>query len=193
MNALVIPLTSVGHKGRVVDVTTPEPDLALENGAELGLGDVRVCGSLDAIDTEYLFRGHITGAYAGPCDRCLAESAVPFDYEVTWLFEEGEARREVAGAAGGDDVEIDAADDDRMFVFEGNELNLAVPVWEELVLQAPSKHLCKDDCRGLCAHCGADLNRGPCGCKRRNNGDGNKGLSSLADLFPDRRPSSPEE
>ena len=25
-------------------------------------------------------------------------------------------------------------------------------------------HLCAEDCRGLCARCGADLNQGPCGC-----------------------------
>ncbi len=193
MNALVIPLISVGNKGRTVDVTVPGPALAAANEIEFGLGDVRVHGSLEAIDAEYLFRGHITGSYVRPCDRCLAESAVPFDYEVAWLFEAGEARRDSPGEGEADEVEFDAAVDDRMFLFEGNDLNLAEPVWEELVLQAPSKFLCRDGCRGLCAHCGADLNRGPCGCERRNNGDGNKGLSSLADLFPGLRPSSPEE
>ena len=28
-----------------------------------------------------------------------------------------------------------------------------------------SKHVCSEDCKGLCATCGADLNEGPCGCK----------------------------
>jgi uncharacterized protein len=26
------------------------------------------------------------------------------------------------------------------------------------------KPLCREDCRGLCAVCGANLNRGDCGC-----------------------------
>ena len=34
-----------------------------------------------------------------------------------------------------------------------------------LVLAMDSKHVCSEDCKGLCATCGADLNEGPCGCK----------------------------
>ena len=26
------------------------------------------------------------------------------------------------------------------------------------------KHLCSEDCKGLCPTCGKDLNEGPCGC-----------------------------
>jgi uncharacterized protein len=34
------------------------------------------------------------------------------------------------------------------------------------VLELPLAPLCRDDCAGLCAECGADLNAGPCGCRR---------------------------
>lgn len=34
-----------------------------------------------------------------------------------------------------------------------------------LVLDMESTHLCAEDCKGLCARCGADLNQGPCRCK----------------------------
>ena len=27
--------------------------------------------------------------------------------------------------------------------------------------------LCREDCKGLCPHCGKDLNEGPCGCEPR--------------------------
>ena len=27
--------------------------------------------------------------------------------------------------------------------------------------------LCREDCKGLCPKCGANLNRGECGCSRR--------------------------
>jgi uncharacterized protein len=39
-------------------------------------------------------------------------------------------------------------------------------VREELILAYPAKILCRDDCRGLCLKCGADLNDGVCMCKR---------------------------
>ncbi len=37
---------------------------------------------------------------------------------------------------------------------------------EELILNYPQKNLCKEDCKGLCSKCGADLNEGVCKCKR---------------------------
>ena len=36
---------------------------------------------------------------------------------------------------------------------------------EDVVLNLPSKVLCKDDCKGLCPQCGKNLNDGPCDCK----------------------------
>ena len=38
-------------------------------------------------------------------------------------------------------------------------------VYKRQVLAMDSKHVCSEDCKGLCATCGADLNQGPCGCK----------------------------
>lgn len=34
------------------------------------------------------------------------------------------------------------------------------------VLSLDTKNLCTEDCRGLCPRCGADLNSGPCRCRR---------------------------
>lgn len=39
-------------------------------------------------------------------------------------------------------------------------------VRDEIILDHPIRILCKPDCRGLCPSCGANLNQGPCGCKR---------------------------
>ena len=36
---------------------------------------------------------------------------------------------------------------------------------EEIILEHPIRILCRPDCRGLCAFCGANLNEGPCDCK----------------------------
>ena len=37
---------------------------------------------------------------------------------------------------------------------------------EQFVLSIPYAPLCKDDCLGLCAQCGADRNVAPCGCEK---------------------------
>lgn len=40
-------------------------------------------------------------------------------------------------------------------------------VREEIILDHPIRILCREDCRGLCARCGANLNEGPCRCKAK--------------------------
>ncbi|MCD8187633.1 MAG: DUF177 domain-containing protein [Ruminococcus sp.] len=35
-----------------------------------------------------------------------------------------------------------------------------------MLLQLPTKYLCKEDCKGLCMVCGCDLNESECDCLR---------------------------
>jgi uncharacterized protein len=170
-------------------VSLPGDSLRPKGASEYSLGTVSVTGAVSRVDSEYLFEGTISGDYLQPCDRCLAEAKVPFRLEVHWLFEAAEVVRETRGesdAADGQEIEIDSAadDDDHVQFYEGDELDLAAPVWEEINLTAPSKFLCTEECEGLCSKCGANLNQGPCGCDTQSK-TGGLGLSALADLFPD--------
>ena len=36
------------------------------------------------------------------------------------------------------------------------------------LMNVEGKYLCSEDCKGLCQHCGADLNEGDCGCSQEN-------------------------
>ena len=36
----------------------------------------------------------------------------------------------------------------------------------EFILEMDIQTLCSEDCKGLCSRCGADLNLGPCSCKK---------------------------
>ena len=55
--------------------------------------------------------------------------------------------------------------EDEIFLLDGNELDLDELVTTAFVLSMDTKNLCSEDCKGLCAKCGADLNLGPCGCR----------------------------
>jgi uncharacterized protein len=50
---------------------------------------------------------------------------------------------------------------------KGNMLDLRPEVTDAIHLAIPMAPSCSEDCKGLCAQCGADLNRGPCGCTAR--------------------------
>ena len=43
-------------------------------------------------------------------------------------------------------------------------LDVTPDIRQEILLEYPMKPLCKEDCRGLCSRCGANLNEGACGC-----------------------------
>ncbi len=50
-------------------------------------------------------------------------------------------------------------------------IDLTPDIREDIILSFPSNWLCRDDCRGLCAGCGADLNHEPCRCPRQRCAD----------------------
>lgn len=55
-------------------------------------------------------------------------------------------------------------DNDEYIVVEGFSLDLDELVLDDILLYLPSKLLCSEDCKGLCEHCGQNLNRGSCNC-----------------------------
>ena len=50
------------------------------------------------------------------------------------------------------------------------ELNLMDVLREEVWLAWPQRVLCRADCRGLCPHCGTDLNHASCACHENEDG-----------------------
>ena len=45
-------------------------------------------------------------------------------------------------------------------------LSWMTPFGRPILLELPSRILCKEDCRGLCAQCGANLNVNACSCQK---------------------------
>ena len=46
-------------------------------------------------------------------------------------------------------------------------MDITDDIREEILLAVPDRFKCSEDCKGLCPHCGADLNTEPCRCKKR--------------------------
>jgi uncharacterized protein len=56
-------------------------------------------------------------------------------------------------------------DDTEIAFFDGDGLFLADVLAEQVLLAIPMKVICRSDCRGLCPHCGANLNTDECRCE----------------------------
>jgi len=100
---------------------------------------------LEWVSDGLLVTGTIEGAWDGPCRRCLTPVGGTLRADVQELFESRPG-------------------DDDTYRLGHDSVNLEPLAREALVLDLPLAPLCRDDCRGLCPTCGADLNHGPCAC-----------------------------
>ena len=49
---------------------------------------------------------------------------------------------------------------------EADKIDITKDVRDYSLLAIPMKKLCKEDCKGLCAKCGKNLNEGNCNCSK---------------------------
>ncbi len=149
--------------------TVPAPaDLHLELvsvpvGAEVAL-DVR----FEAVTEGVLATGTATAPLAGECARCLdpLTSTVTVNFQELYLYSDGRPRgsREVSDKrekydkrAKYDRHDEDEERDDEERYLDGDLLDLEPAFRDAVVLALPMSPLCRDDCPGLCAECGARL------------------------------------
>jgi uncharacterized protein len=105
----------------------------------------------------YHLAGRVTTTLELACSRCLEPLTVPVDATFDLRYER---RPETSSAA-----EREVHDEDFSTAYYDNEtLDLGQLMLEQFHLAAPMKPLCREACQGLCPHCGANLNRGACGC-----------------------------
>lgn len=84
------------------------------------------------------------------CDRCTK----PFSREKEVLYETLLA------------TELEGEDSGEIVLLDGETLDAGELLRDVFILAMDSKHLCSEDCKGLCPGCGADLNAEPCRCQK---------------------------
>jgi uncharacterized protein len=95
------------------------------------------------------------------CSRCLEPFSLLVDAEFDLRYH---PHVENTGSA---EAEREIEEDDLTTAFyENEEIDLGHLMHEQFYLSLPMKPLCREDCRGLCAVCGTNLNRETCDCKR---------------------------
>ena len=175
LTPLVSDITATGLS-LVGDVTAEELGLA-ETDAILR-GPVSVSLDLMKADDMIAVTGVLEGTVVRQCVRCLKEydDAVAFSVHAAFAREgkeskvgarqlkPGEPRKGRPGATKTEaDVEAEDEGDDRYF-YQGDHVELAPMLREHIILASPMQPRCRENCVGLCARCGKDLNEGPCQC-----------------------------
>jgi uncharacterized protein len=118
---------------------------------------LRAVKNADRVDVE----GAVKTTVELSCGRCLkvfeADLSSHFGLTYTPRIEE------VAAPAEADEVELRPEEINRIY-FQGDQIDLMEAVQEQVIMAFPIRALCSEVCRGLCPQCGADLNKGSCGC-----------------------------
>jgi uncharacterized protein len=145
---LVLDTRELGRRPgsqRTMAFTEPAP-------ADLGIEVLRVPeGSpiefdlrLEAVMEGVLVTGTARAALEGECVRCLEpiRDEIAADFQELFVY---------------DDSETDDDEADETSRLEGDLLDLEPLLRDAVVLALPFQPLCRDDCPGLCAECGARL------------------------------------
>lgn len=103
---------------------------------------------------QLLISGDTTLDVTIPCDRCLENVVTNFSIEIDRCLnlENGE---------------VLCAEDEELPFLKEHQLDVDRLIYDEILVNWPTKVLCKDDCKGICPVCGQNLNRQDCGCDRQ--------------------------
>lgn len=188
-----------------MDVLTPKiADITAEGVSlsgdltrdELGLTDtdVSIRGTLSvgldirAIERTIYVTGVVEGTAVRQCVRCLKDFDDPLAFSLRVAYErEAKAanpakRTDPRNKKSTTPVEVEPEEqNDDLYYFTGDHLELAPMLREQLILASPMHPLCSDDCLGLCARCGKNLNEGPCRCGEEPTGSPFQVLRTMKD------------
>ena len=120
-------------------------------GAKPFQSPVQLSGEVSNESGVLRLKGTIKTIYSTACARCLK----PLDILLT-------AQADMVLS---DDP--DAVEEDDLFVLTGDSVDPADVLVPALILQVQMTYLCKEDCKGLCPHCGADRNVTDCDCEKK--------------------------
>ena len=113
---------------------------------------VEVKASAYQTGESYAFSGKLKTTLELKCDRCCEafDHDIEQDFEVIYTSEDNVDRDDHIMYLPSQDVEID----------------LKPYIQDTILLNIPFKKVCSENCKGLCAGCGVDLNKGKCSCSK---------------------------
>jgi uncharacterized protein len=109
-------------------------------------------------DRDLQVNGTVDAAIRFRCSRCTKEFSQPLAirFDLSYLpqpkWTNGKAEIELRYE------EMEVA------YYDGISLDVDLMILEQIELAIPMKLVCREDCRGLCYRCGAELNEGTCLC-----------------------------
>ena len=147
---MIIKYTNFSDGIHNFKLSEPVKNFGLEN---LFFGNVDIDCKMDKSPHQIVLDCDINLHSRLVCDRCAKEfeTELKNHFQISYLFtkEPNES----------DEYNV------KFISPEYDKINIKDDVFEYAELSIPLKKLCKEDCQGLCPHCGKNLNEEKCDCK----------------------------
>lgn len=175
MDTLSPAIIDITPEGLSVSCRVTGPQLGLQEPEEKFQGPLTIRLELTQLEGTITATGTLEGTALRQCVRCLTEYPDPLFVSVYAEFvQQPGAATKPAGAEqsrrspkrAGQTVEPveETEEEDELYLYQGDHLDLASMLREQVILAAPMQPLCREDCLGLCPQCGQNLNERRCAC-----------------------------
>jgi uncharacterized protein len=175
MDALTPPVDDISEEGLHLACAAGGEDLGLTEADAVIDGTLSVSLELRKHGDAVEVTGVLEGVILRECVRCLSQYGDPLSVAIkaNYVRPTAQPSRPSKSTVGDkkdkpdkpnrSEVSADVPEDET-YEYQGDQLMLAPMLREQAILAAPMQPLCREDCKGLCPHCGQDLNVRQCAC-----------------------------
>ncbi len=167
-------IVDIAPEGLSLSCTASGAQLGLNEPEEQFDGPLTINLELVQQDGPIAVTGTLEGTAIRQCVRCLADFSEPLFVSLYAEFlrdpdeilkpSMAQGRKHPRRAAPPVEPVEEAQEEDEVYLYQGDHLDLAPMVREQVILAAPMQPLCREDCLGLCPQCGENLNERRCAC-----------------------------
>jgi uncharacterized protein len=177
MDSLHPAVADISPQGLVIAEDVTAEDLGLTAAEERVSGPLAIHLEARLQENAITVSGTMEGTVVRQCVRCLTDYDDPLDLTIyadylrhaggtpkagdssqsQYLAQRAKDRRR-------EPVEDQSDEEDEMYYYQGDHIDLAPMLREQVILAAPMQPLCREDCAGLCGSCGQNLNEQRCAC-----------------------------
>ncbi|MBW6409771.1 YceD family protein [Clostridium weizhouense] len=147
MKIRVSDLISRKERSKKIDYKFQMPKFEFEGDIITPISDCEVVGVIKSDKDILIMEAKVTVTLEMICSRCLDTFIYPIDIDIEERF-----------------TNNNELQSEEVIIVLDDVLDITEIVENNIISTLPIKRLCKDDCKGLCQECGANLNKESCSC-----------------------------
>ena len=157
---MIVDLMTLGNSPLDFEFSLKAREIDLEGEQAKLKNAVNVYGTLTKHIAQTDVEATISADLEIECTRCLQaiEQKLEFVFEAAFVTKEHYTTAKEA-EIGAKDLDVSIVEDDK--------IDLSELVREQILLNLPEQVFCREECKGLCEKCGANLNLIDCNCREK--------------------------